>query len=186
MLGGVFHDVVLTRHLPLMRALPPNMTAEQTIAIAADHAGFRLKTAIKEELESLGRNVLDLGTAGPESVDYPDFGKALAIAIGNGEAGSGVLVCGTGIGIAVAANRYRHIRAAVCHDVTTARLARQHNDANVLALGARIIGEQVAKDCLLEFLATEYEGGRHDPRVSKLDRAASVDFCTKSAVDAGD
>ena len=161
------------------------MTAEQTIAIAADHAGFSLKMAIKDELESLGHNVLDLGTAGPESVDYPDFGEAVALAIGNGEAGSGVIICGTGIGIAVAANRYRHVRAAVCHDVTTARLARQHNDANVLALGARIIGEQVAKDCLLEFLATAYEGGRHDRRVAKLNRAVAADFYTKSVADVG-
>ena len=144
------------------------MAAEKTIAIAADHAGFHLKAVIKDELESAGFTVLDLGTDGPESVDYPDFGNAIAIALKDGSAPRGVLVCGTGIGISIAANRHPHIRAAVCHDVTTARAARQHNDANVLALGARIVGEQVAKDCVYEFLATEYEGGRHDRRVAKL------------------
>ena len=144
------------------------MAAEKTIAIAADHAGYRLKAVIKDELESLGYAVLDLGTDGPESVDYPDYATAVAMALKNQNTPQGVVICGTGIGIAIAANRHLHIRAAVCHDITTARLARQHNDANVLAIGARIIGEQVALDCLREFLATAYEGGRHDRRVDKL------------------
>ena len=148
------------------------MTTDRKIAVAADHAGLRLKSVISEELEALGWRVLDLGTDGPEAVDYPDYGDALAVTLGSGEAGCGVLVCGTGIGIAIAANRHPHVRAAVCHDVTTARLARRHNDANVLALGARIVGEQVARDCLRAFLATAYEGGRHDPRVAKLGRPA--------------
>ncbi len=163
------------------------MTTEKTIAVAADHAGIRLKSVIKDELESLGHRVLDLGTDGPESVDYPDYGDALAAALGSGEAARGVLICGTGIGIAIAANRHRHVRAATCHDVTTARLARQHNDANVLALGARIVGEQVAKDCLREFLVAAYEGGRHDRRVAKLGKPASTrlaDEPIKSTADA--
>ena len=149
------------------------MAAEKTIAIAADHAGFRLKSIIKDELESLGYAVLDLGTDGPDSVDYPDFGDAMAIALKNQDVPHGVLICGSGIGISIAANRHAHVRAAVCHDVTTARLARQHNNANVMALGARIVGEQVAKDCLHEFLAATYEGGRHDRRVDKLSRISS-------------
>ena len=143
------------------------MTAE-TVAIASDHAGFALKQALKAELERTGMGVLDLGTDGPESVDYPDFADKLAAAIKDGRAKRGVLVCGSGIGIAMAANRHRHIRAGVCHDATAARLMRQHNDANVLALGSRLIGEETAKDCLRAFLGTSYEGGRHDRRVAKI------------------
>jgi ribose 5-phosphate isomerase B len=143
------------------------MTAE-TVAIASDHAGFALKQALKAELERTGMGVLDLGTDGPDSVDYPDFADKLAAAIKDGRAKRGVLVCGSGIGIAMAANRHRHIRAGVCHDATAARLMRQHNDANVLALGSRLIGEETAKDCLRAFLGTSYEGGRHDRRVAKI------------------
>ncbi len=141
----------------------------EVIALAADHAGFGLKTQLKGWLESRGHTVLDLGVEDETSVDYPDFGYALALALEAGRAGRGIVVCGTGIGIAMAANRFPAVRAAVCHDVTTARLARQHNDANVLALGARITGRQTAEDCLQTFLATAYEGGRHDRRVAKLE-----------------
>jgi len=143
------------------------MTAE-TVAIASDHAGFALKQALKDELARGGFGVLDLGTDGPASVDYPDFADKLAAALKDGKAKRGVLICGTGIGIAIAANRHRHVRAGVCHDATAARLTRQHNDANVLALGARLIGEETAKDCLRAFLSTAYEGGRHDRRLAKL------------------
>ena len=138
------------------------------IAIASDHAGFELKSMLIEELGALGREVLDLGTDGPGSVDYPDFGNALAEALTAGRADLGVLVCGTGIGISIAANRHPGVRAAVCHDQTSARLAREHNDANVLALGARLIGAEVAKDCLRTFLSTPFAEGRHAPRVAKL------------------
>lgn len=140
----------------------------ETIAIAADHAGYDLKVLLVPELKSLGFDVLDLGTDSRDSVDYPDFADALARAIETGRAKRGVLVCGTGIGIAIAANRHRSVRAGVCHDATTARLTRQHNDANVLALGARIVGPEVAKDCLRAFLSTEFDGGRHQPRVAKM------------------
>lgn len=143
------------------------MTAKP-IAIASDHAGFQLKGVLAETLRGWGYEVLDLGANGPESVDYPDFARALVQAITEGRAERGVLVCGTGIGISIAANRDRRIRAAPCHDDTSARLARQHNDANVLALGARLVGEEVAKDCLRTFLDTEFEGGRHERRVAKL------------------
>jgi ribose 5-phosphate isomerase B len=139
-----------------------------TIAIAADHAGFALKSALAAELEALGHEVLDLGTHSTESVDYPDYAAALAAAVESGRAGRGVLVCGTGIGMAIAANRHSVVRAAVCHDITSTRLARAHNDANVLALGARLVGEEVAKDCLRAFLSTAFEGGRHARRVDKL------------------
>lgn len=140
----------------------------EMIAIAADHGGYDLKTLLIPEIAALGFEALDLGTKGPESVDYPDFAEALARAIETGQAKRGVLICGTGIGIAIAANRHRAVRAAVCHDATTARLARQHNDANVLALGARVLGAEVARDCLKIFLRTEFEGGRHSRRIAKM------------------
>ncbi|QQS12570.1 MAG: ribose 5-phosphate isomerase B [Rhodospirillales bacterium] len=140
----------------------------QTVAMASDHAGFDLKEVLKEDLRAAGHAVLDLGTHSTASVDYPDFGRALAAAIRDGQAGRGVLVCGTGIGVSIAANREPAVRAAVVHDVTTARLSRQHNDANVIALGARIVGTEVAKDCLRAFLETPFEGGRHAGRVAKL------------------
>lgn len=142
--------------------------AKKTIAIAGDHAGVAMKGVVKKELEDLGYDVLDLGTNGPESVDYPDFANALVGVLHDGKAERGVLVCGTGIGVSIAANRHREIRAALCHDAVTARLARQHNDANVLVLGARITGEEVAKDCVRVFMSTEFEGGRHARRVAKL------------------
>ncbi|MCH8926101.1 MAG: ribose 5-phosphate isomerase B [Proteobacteria bacterium] len=138
------------------------------IALAADHAGYELKTALVEELRSMGHEILDLGTDGPESVDYPDYGKALAESIASGKAERGVAICGTGIGISIAVNRHPGVRAALCHDETSARLAREHNDANVLALGARLIGPEVAKGCLRTFLETEFAGGRHVARVAKL------------------
>jgi len=139
------------------------------IAIASDHAGYALKATLVRELTELGYEVLDLGTAnGTESVDYPDFAAKVVGAIEDGETDRGVLVCGTGLGISMAANRHRAVRAAPCHDETSARLARLHNDANVLALGARLIGEETARDCLKAFLATEFEGGRHERRVAKM------------------
>lgn len=141
---------------------------QKPIAIASDHAGYELKTKLVRELESLGHSVLDLGTDGPESVDYPDFANVLAGAIRDGAAERGVLVCGTGVGISIAANRHPGIRAALCHDETSARLSREHNDANVLALGARLIGEAVARASLKTFLDTDFDGGRHLPRVAKL------------------
>jgi ribose 5-phosphate isomerase B len=139
-----------------------------TIAIAADHGGFELKSALVPVLRALGFAVLDLGTSNGDSVDYPEFADAVAAALKDGRAGRGVLICGTGIGISIAANRHAGVRAAPCHDGLTARLARQHNDANVLALGGRLIGIETAKDCLTNFLQTPFEGGRHARRVAKL------------------
>ena len=137
---------------------------DATVALAADHAGFALKDALVELVRAAGLVPLDLGTHDATSVDYPDIADRLAAAL----ASQGVLVCGTGIGIAIAANRHRHVRAAVCHDATTARLAREHNDANVLCLGARIVGGEVAADALRAFLATGFAGDRHARRVAKL------------------
>lgn len=140
----------------------------ETIAIASDHGGVELKATLAGELAELGYEVLDLGTDGPDSVDYPDFAEALTEALRDGRAQRGVLICGSGIGMSIAANRHREIRAALVHDNLSARLARQHNDANVLVMGGRFIGAEVAKDCLQAFLTTEFEGGRHDRRVAKM------------------
>jgi len=140
------------------------------IAVAADHGGFDLKTLLLPELSALGFAVLDLGACDREPVDYPDFADALAAALETGRADSGLLVCGSGIGMSIAANRHRAVRAALCHDALTARLARQHNDANVLVLGGRLIGPETAKECLRIFFSTEFEGGRHSRRIAKLSR----------------
>jgi ribose 5-phosphate isomerase B len=139
------------------------------VAIAADHAGFELKAALLGEIEALGWAPIDLGAARGQAVDYPDFAQAVARAIADGKAERGVLMCGTGIGMSIAANRHPSVRAALCHDGLGARLARQHNDANVLVLGARLIGPETAKDCLKIFLSTPFDGGeRHRRRVAKL------------------
>lgn len=140
----------------------------EKIAIASDHAGYDLKVQLKPELEKLGFEVLDLGTDGPASVDYPDFALKMAEVLQTGTVTRGVLVCGSGIGISMAANRHKHVRAALCHDHLTAKLSRQHNNANVLCLGGRTTGPDVAKDCLRVFLETEFEGGRHQNRVAKF------------------
>jgi ribose 5-phosphate isomerase B len=141
-----------------------------TVAIAADHGGFDLKEILVPVLQTAGIAVLDLGTTNREAVDYPDIAEALTAALAAGQAQRGILICGTGIGISIAANRHPGIRAALCHDALTARLARQHNDANVLVLGGRVIGVETAKDCLMTFLDTPFEGGRHARRVAKLGR----------------
>ncbi len=140
----------------------------KTVAIACDHAGYELKRLLGKDLENRGLSVLDLGTDGPGAVDYPDFAYALAEALNTGRASLGVLVCGSGIGISMAANRSPGIRAALVHDALGARLARSHNDANVVCFGGRAIGVDVALDCLGIFLETEFAGGRHARRVEKL------------------
>jgi ribose 5-phosphate isomerase B len=139
------------------------------VVIASDHAGFDLRTELRDWLVEEGVAVTDLGTDSRASVDYPDFADAVAQALKDGRAVRGILVCGTGIGISIAANRHRHVRAALCHDVTTARLSREHNDANVIAMGARTMGIETAKDCVTTFLTTAFSGGeRHGRRVAKL------------------
>lgn len=140
----------------------------ETVAIASDHAGLALKEVLKDELQRLGYAPLDLGTHSEESVDYPDYANALADAIKDGKAEKGIAICGSGIGISIAANRHRHIRAALVSTAEAAHLAREHNDANVLALGARLTDEQTANDCVREFLQTPFAGGRHQQRVEKL------------------
>ena len=141
---------------------------EQRFAIASDHAGVDLKAVLRADLEATGREVIDLGPDGDGRVDYPDYAQALARAIETGRADRGVLICGSGIGMSIAVNRSRAVRGALCHDEEEARLARAHNDANVLALGARRVSETAARQCLRAFLDTEFEGGRHRARVAKL------------------
>lgn len=145
---------------------------EQTIALACDHGGFPLKEILIAALADRGLPVLDLGCDGAESVDYPDYAAALAGALADGRAKRGVLICGSGIGISIAANRHPHVRAALCADPLSAELSRRHNDANVLALGARLTGPDMALRCLDVFLATPFDGGRHERRVAKLGSAA--------------
>jgi ribose 5-phosphate isomerase B len=144
--------------------------SKTVIALAADHAGFPLKEIMAEEVRALGYEALDLGTHDTASVDYPDFGHAAAEAVLDGRAEKAVICCGTGLGISMAANKYPGIRAALCHDATTARLSREHNDANILALGARVTGTEVARDAVRAFLATPFGGARHAPRVAKIDQ----------------
>lgn len=143
------------------------------IALGSDHAGFHLKAVIAAHVEALGHNVLDVGTNSVESVDYPDFGAAVGHSVVGDDIDLGIAICGSGIGIAIAANKVAGIRAATVHDVTSARMTRLHNDANVLCLGARFIGEQVALDAVEVFLSTAFEGGRHARRVDKIDNIGS-------------
>jgi ribose 5-phosphate isomerase B len=140
----------------------------ERIAIVSDHAAYEMKAGLAEHLRSAGWDVLDLGTSSPDSVDYPDYGYRLAQAIADGRASKGVSLCGSGIGISIAVNRHPACRCALVSDGLSARLAREHNDANVIAMGARLIGIETAKDCLDQFLATPFAGGRHQRRVDKL------------------
>ncbi len=138
------------------------------IALAADHAGYELKDVLVDWLRQAGHEVSDLGTNGPDSVDYPQFGTKLAEAIARGNADRGIVVCGSGIGISIAVNRNPACRCARVSEPLSAALAREHNDANVLALGARLIGHDMARACVTAFLGTDFAGGRHQRRVDQL------------------
>ena len=139
-----------------------------TISVASDHAGFELKEAIKEHLTAAGHEVIDFGTNSTESTDYPDHGAPAARAVANGEAEKGVVVCGSGQGMVMTANKVQGVRAALAWQPDIARLSRQHNDANVLALPARFVGVELALEIVDAWLETEYEGGRHDRRIEKM------------------
>ena len=138
------------------------------IALAADHAGYQLKDELVAWLREAGHEVSDLGTNGPDSVDYPQFGAQLAQAVASGSAERGIVVCGSGIGISIAVNRNAECRCARVSEPLSAALAREDNDANVLALGARLIGADMAKACVNAFLDTEFAGGRHQRRIDQL------------------
>jgi len=139
-----------------------------TIALASDHAAVALKAELAEWLREQGHDVTDLGPDSTDSVDYPDCGFKLAAHVASGAAEFGVALCGSGIGISIAVNRNPACRCALVSDNLSARLSRQHNNANVIAMGARLIGIDAAKDCLAAFLSTPFEGGRHERRVAKL------------------
>jgi ribose 5-phosphate isomerase B len=140
------------------------------IVIASDHAGVDLKARIVELVSEIGHEVRDLGPVDTIAVDYSDFAHAVARAVETGEAERGILVCGTGIGMSLAANRHPQVRAALCHDAFTAEMARRHNDANVMCIGARATGPGVAEQIVRIFLDTPFEGGRHQRRVEKIER----------------
>ena len=146
----------------------PASPAKPRIALGSDHAGFPIKETIREFLEMAGYPLEDVGTWSEESVDYPDYGKAVGERVANHQADYGIAVCGTGIGISIAANKVPKIRAAVAHDVNTARLAREHNDANVLAMGGRVVNGKQAIEMVQTFLSTAFLGGRHTRRVEKI------------------
>lgn len=138
------------------------------IAIAADHGGFELKDSMVEYIKSLGNEVMNLGTNSADSVDYPDYAKKVCEEIQQGNSDLGILICGTGIGMSLAANKFEGIRAACVSDVYSAKMSRNHNNANVLCIGARVIGDEVAKLIIKTFLENEFEAGRHQRRVDKI------------------
>ncbi|MCX7748879.1 MAG: ribose 5-phosphate isomerase B [Clostridia bacterium] len=138
------------------------------IAIASDHGGFRLKAEVLKYLKDKGYEVKDFGTCDEQSVDYPEYGLAVAEAVKSGDCERGIVICGTGLGISIAANKVPGIRAAVCTDSFMARMSREHNNANVLALGERIVGAGLALEIVDVWLKTEFQGGRHESRVDKI------------------
>jgi ribose 5-phosphate isomerase B len=138
------------------------------IAIGCDHAGFLLKEELKAYLQALGHEVEDMGTHSLESVDYPDYARQVAEAVAQGKVERGIVICGTGIGSSIVANKVPGVRAALCHESYTARMSREHNDSNVLALGGRVLGVELAKEIVQVWLASEFQGGRHALRVEKI------------------
>jgi ribose 5-phosphate isomerase B len=138
------------------------------IVLASDHGGFELKEIVKEYLNSEGYDIKDFGTFNPESVDYFDYGVKAAESVAKGEADKGIVICGTGIGISITANKVKGIRCALCHDVYSAEMTRAHNDSNVLAMGGRVIGRDLALRIVKAWLETDFEGGRHERRINKI------------------
>ncbi len=144
------------------------MSVEKLIAVGSDHGGFELKEAVKALLEERGIPVLDMGTNNGDSVDYPDFGEKVARKVSRGEAEKGVLVCGTGIGMSIVANKFPGVRAALAADPYMAKMAKQHNNANILVLGGRVIDEDEAREMVATWLDSAFEGGRHQGRLDKI------------------
>ena len=138
------------------------------IAVGSDHGGYEFKQLIIQFLEEIGQAVDDVGCYSTESVDYPDFADKVCARVQSGECERGILICGTGIGMSIAANRHRDIRAALCHEAYTARMSREHNNANVLCLGGRVLGPEIALDVVGTWVETEFAGGRHQRRLDKL------------------
>lgn len=144
------------------------------IALGSDHAGWEMKEGLKPYLEKISHEIKDLGTNGPESVDYPDYALAVALAVARGEAERGIIICGTGIGSSIVANKVPGVRAALCHNDYTAQMSRAHNDANVLCLGERVIGKDSAREIVKIWLATPFFGTRHARRVEKIKKIEEV------------
>lgn len=138
------------------------------ISVGSDHGGFELKQLIVAYLREQGHEVRDAGCDSPESVDYPDFAFKVCEHVRSGTCEQGILICGTGIGMSIAANRHREIRAALCHESFTARMSREHNNANILCLGGRVVGPELAMDIVREWIRTDFAGGRHQRRLAKL------------------
>jgi ribose 5-phosphate isomerase B len=149
------------------------LMAKTLIALGCDHAGFALKEEVRCYLEGRGLEVLDVGCPTEASVDYPVFGAEVARRISSGEAARGIIICGSGIGMSIVANRFRGVRAALCTEPYSAQMSRRHNDANVLCLGARIVGPGLALEIIKTFIETEFEGGRHQRRVDMIDEVAN-------------
>ena len=142
---------------------------DKRIIIGSDHAAFKMKELIKSFLEDQGMTIEDVGPDSESSVDYPDFGKQVAAAVSKGEYARGILMCGTGLGMSMVANRFPHVRAALCGDLFAARMSREHNDANILVMGARVIGDVLAVEIVKTWLETPFAGGRHSLRLEKFD-----------------
>jgi ribose 5-phosphate isomerase B len=138
------------------------------IAIGSDHAGLEMKTEIIDVLKELGHEYMDYGTDTPQSVDYPDFGEKVSEAVSTGKTERGILICGTGIGMSIVANKFPNIRASLCNELFSAKMSRLHNDANILVLGGRIIGKDLAKEIVRTWMTTPFEGGRHANRLKKI------------------
>jgi ribose 5-phosphate isomerase B len=151
-----------------IRLVEPGASAGLTIALACDHGGFELKEQLKSWISSLGHNTLDFGTDSASSVDYPDFAEKVALAVNRGHAARGIVIDSAGIGSSIAANKVHGIRAALCYDAATARNSREHNDANVLSLGAKMISHDLAREIVSIFLDTPFAGGRHQRRIDKI------------------
>lgn len=137
-------------------------------AIGSDHAGFALKTEIVEILKQHGHECVDYGANSTESVDYPDFGEKVSFAVSSGQTERGILICGTGIGMSIVANKFKNIRASLCNELFTAKMSRLHNDANILVLGGRIVGQDLAKEIVITWINTPFEGERHYNRLKKI------------------
>jgi len=138
------------------------------VAIGSDHAGFELKEIIFHMVKEMGHEVIDMGTGSSCSVDYPDYAEAVAEAVSEGKVERGVLICGTGIGMSIVANKFKNVRAALCNDLFTAKMSRLHNDANILCIGGRVVGKDLAKEIVKVWFNTSFEGGRHSRRVEKI------------------
>jgi len=138
------------------------------IAIGSDHAGLDLKKDVIALLKELGHELTDYGTDTPQSVDYPDFGEKVAMDVSTGKVDRGILICGTGIGMSIVANKFRNVRAALCNDLFSAKMSRLHNNANILVMGGRIIGKDLAKEIVRSWIDTGFDGGRHINRLKKI------------------